>query len=104
MRGGRVIMAGGAVILTAALLADPGTAAQEKLYQETAAVGTNMNHVPSFVGLEKGIFLKHGVDLKLKVLATGQEMTKAVIAGEARFLGAAFSNFPMALQQGFKGK
>jgi len=49
----------------------------------TAAVGANMNHVPSFVGVEKGIFLKHGVDLKLKVLATGQEMAKALQAGEA---------------------
>jgi len=70
----------------------------------TAAVGANMNHVPSFVGVEKGIFLKHGLDLKLKVLATGQEMTKAVQAGEAQFLGAAFSNFPVGIERGFKGK
>jgi hypothetical protein len=41
------------------------------------AVGNNFNHVPSFVGVEKGIFLKHGVDVKLKVLSTGQEMSKA---------------------------
>ena len=78
--------------------------AQEKVYQAAVAVGNNMNHVPSFVGVEKGIFLKHGIDLKLKVLATGQEMTKAVQAGEAQFLGAAYSNFPLAVERGFKGK
>jgi ABC-type nitrate/sulfonate/bicarbonate transport system substrate-binding protein len=73
-------------------------------YQAVAAVGSNMNHVPSFVGVEKGIFLKHGVDLKLKVLSTGQEMSKAVQAGEAQFLGAAFSNFPVAMERGLKAK
>jgi len=60
--------------------------------------------VPSFVGVEKGIFLKHGVDVKLKVLSTGQEMSKAVQAGEAQFLGAAFSNFPVAVERGLKAK
>ena len=53
-----------------------------------------MNHVPSFVGVEKGIFLKHGIDLKLKVLATGQEMSKALQAGEVQIIGSAFSNYP----------
>ena len=58
----------------------------------TAAVGNNMNHVPSFVGVEKGIFLKHGVDLKLKVLGTGQEMAKALQAGEVQIIGSAYSS------------
>jgi sulfonate transport system substrate-binding protein len=82
----------------------PVATAQEKVYQAAAAVGSNMNHVPTFVGVEKGIFLKHGIDLKLKLLATGQEMTKAVQAGEAHFLGAAYSNFPLGLERGFKAK
>jgi ABC-type nitrate/sulfonate/bicarbonate transport system substrate-binding protein len=83
--------------------AGAGWAAQEKTYQVTAAVGNNMNHTPSFVGVEKGIFLKHGIDLKLKVLSTGQEMVKAVQAGEAQFVGSAYSNFPIAVE-GFKAK
>lgn len=93
----------GALLALLSLAGAPGlaTAAQ---YQAAAAVGNNMNHVPSFVGVEKGLFLKHGVDLKLKVLSTGQEMTKAVQAGEAQFLGAAFSNFPVGIERGFKGK
>src|SRR6059036_4083702 len=53
-----------------------------------------------FVGVEKGIFLKHGVDVKLKILSTGQEMSKALQAGEAQLVGAAFSNFPLAVERG----
>ncbi|PYN99812.1 MAG: hypothetical protein DMD91_11910 [Candidatus Rokuibacteriota bacterium] len=70
----------------------------------TAAIGSNMNHVPSFVGVEKGIFLKHGVDVKLKILNTGQEMSKALQAGEAQVIGAAFSNFPLAVERGMAAK
>jgi ABC-type nitrate/sulfonate/bicarbonate transport system substrate-binding protein len=69
-----------------------------------AAVGGNMNHVPSFVGVEKGIFLKHGIDLKLKVLATGQEMSKALQAGEVQVIGSAFSNYPVAVERGMAAK
>ena len=35
-----------------------------------------------FVGVEKGIFLKNGVDVKLRIFGTGPEMTKALQAGE----------------------
>ena len=104
MRMARAFVGGAACVVSLALAAAPGGAAQEPVYQVAAAVGNNMNHVPSFVGVEKGIFLKHGVDLKLKVLGTGQEMTKAVQAGEAQFLGAAYSNFPLGVDRGFKGK
>jgi ABC-type nitrate/sulfonate/bicarbonate transport system substrate-binding protein len=94
-----------AVMMTVLALAGiAGAAGQQKVVEVVAAVGSNMAHVPSFVGLEKGIFLKHGIDLKLKVLGTGQEMVKAVQAGEAQFLGAAYSNFPLAVERGFKGK
>ncbi|MBI4247779.1 MAG: ABC transporter substrate-binding protein [Candidatus Rokubacteria bacterium] len=70
----------------------------------TAAIGANMNHVPSFVGVEKGIFLKHGIDLKLKVLSTGQEMAKALQAGEAQIIGSAYSNYPLAVERGMTAK
>ena len=98
-------MAMGAVaMLTLTLATGTGWTAQEKVIEAVAAVGNNFNHVPSFVGVEKGIFLKHGIDLKLKVLVSGVEMVKAVQAGEAQFLGPAFSNFPISVERGFKGK
>jgi ABC-type nitrate/sulfonate/bicarbonate transport system substrate-binding protein len=54
--------------------------------------------------VEKGIFLKHGIDLKLKLLNTGQEMSKALQAGEVEIIGAAFSNFPVAVERGMAAK
>jgi sulfonate transport system substrate-binding protein len=96
----------GAAVLTLALTfaAGAGWTAQEKVTDAVAAVGNNFNHVPSFAGVEKGIFLKHGIDLKLKVLVSGVEMVKAVQAGEAQFLGPAYSSFPISVERGFKGK
>jgi ABC-type nitrate/sulfonate/bicarbonate transport system substrate-binding protein len=72
--------------------------------QLAAAVGGNMNHIPSFVGVEKGIFLAQGIDLKLKVLATGQEMSKALQAGEVQIIGSAYSNYPVAVERGMAAK
>jgi ABC-type nitrate/sulfonate/bicarbonate transport system substrate-binding protein len=95
----------GAVALVAVLavtVASPGRAQAPTVL--TAAVGNNMNHVPSFVGVEKGIFLKHGVDLKLKVLSTGQEMSKALQAGEAQIIGSAYSNYALAVERGMAAK
>ena len=93
-----VAMAVGAVVVIA-----PGARAQTPT-TVTAAIGSNMNHVPSFVGVEKGIFLKHGVDVKLKLLNTGQEMSKALQAGEVELIGAAFSNFPVAVERGMHAR
>src|SRR5499426_4473355 len=97
----RVIYLAGAVVM-AAMIAR--SAAAQQPGQMTAAVGDNMNHVPSFVGVEKGIFLKHGIDLKLKVLATGQEMAKALQAGEVEIIGSAYSNYPLAVQGGMTAR
>ena len=84
-------------IVAVVMLAGSPTAQEPAVL--TAAVGNNMNHVPSFVGVEKGIFLKHGVDLKLKVLGTGQEMAKALQAGEVQIIGSAYSNYPLAVER-----
>lgn len=92
----------GAGFLAVAMLV-PSAAAQQPAPM-AAAVGSNMNHVPSFVGVEKGIFLKHGIDLKLKVLATGQEMSKALQAGEVQIIGSAYSNYPVAVERGMAAR
>lgn len=92
---------GVAVLLLLAVAWSAGAQAPVVL---SAAVGSNMNHVPSFVGVEKGIYLKHGIDLKLKLLNTGQEMSKALQAGEVEIIGSAFSNFPVAVERGMAAK
>ena len=97
----RIAYVTGAVAM-AAMMAWPAVAQQP--VPMAAAVGSNMNHVPSFVGVEKGIFLKHGIDLKLKVLATGQEMSKALQAGEVQIIGSAYSNYPVAVERGMAAR
>lgn len=91
------------LVLVAALVAGRVAGAAEPVTL-AAAVGSNMNHLPSFVGVEKGIFLKHGIDLKLKVLATGVEMSKAMEAGEVQIIGSAYSSFPLAVERGMAAK
>jgi len=54
--------------------------------QFTLATVNNMNHLPEFVGVEKGIFVKHGIDLKLKVLNSGAEVMRAFQGGDAQFI------------------
>ncbi len=94
------IAAGALVFLSGGMA--PARAAEPA--RVSAAVGNNMMHTPTFVGVEKGIFLKHGIDLKLRVLMTGMEMSKAMQAGEVQLAGAAISNFPVAIQQGLEAK
>ncbi len=93
----------GAVVLFV-MLAMAGPSSAQSPTPLAAAVGSNMNHVPSFVGVEKGIFLKHGIDMKLKVLNTGQEMSKALQAGEVEIIGSAYSNFPIAVERGMAAR
>ncbi|TMI88845.1 MAG: ABC transporter substrate-binding protein [Bacillati bacterium ANGP1] len=52
--------------------------------QVTIATVNNMNHVPQFVAVEKGLYVAHGVDVKLRVLNSGAEATRALQAGEAQ--------------------
>jgi sulfonate transport system substrate-binding protein len=66
------------VFLTASAAAQPA--------QYTFATVSNMNHLPEFVGVEKGFFVKHGLDLKIKVLSTGSEVVRAFQSGEAQFI------------------
>ncbi|HWT80359.1 MAG TPA: ABC transporter substrate-binding protein, partial [Candidatus Methylomirabilis sp.] len=79
-------------------------AAQPELSLLAVAIGSNMNHVASFVAVEKGFLLKQGLDVKVKVLATGVQMSKAMEAGEVQVIGSAYSNFPVAADHGLAAK
>jgi ABC-type nitrate/sulfonate/bicarbonate transport system substrate-binding protein len=92
------------LIVLLGLGAPRARAAQQDLIPLGVAIGSNMNHVVSFVAVEKGFFLKNGLDVKMKVLATGVQMSKAMEAGEVQAIGSAFSNFPLAAEQGLAAK
>jgi ABC-type nitrate/sulfonate/bicarbonate transport system substrate-binding protein len=41
-------------------------------------VGNNFGHLPMFIGVEKGFFRRHGVEVRLKVVNTGTDMVNAM--------------------------
>ncbi|MGL5002138.1 MAG: hypothetical protein ACRDAM_04300, partial [Casimicrobium sp.] len=41
-------------------------------------LGANLGHLPIIVGAEKGIFQKHGIDLNLKIVNSGDQMVSAM--------------------------
>jgi len=80
----------------------PGPAARARDAQFTLATVNNMNHLPEFVGVEKGIFVKHGIDLKLKVLNAGAEVMRAFQAGDAQFLAMSPTTMAAAYNAGLR--
>jgi NitT/TauT family transport system substrate-binding protein len=68
----------------------------------TLATVNNMNHVPQFVAVEKGLYVKHGVDVKLKVLNSGAEVTRALQAGEAQVATIANTTLSAAWNAGVR--
>ncbi len=88
--------------LATAVGAAPAGAAQPAT-QMVATVGNNLFHGPTFVGVERGIYLKHGIDLKLKVISTGPESAKALQAGEAQFAPQSISPWIVSVERGWPG-
>src|SRR5713226_7005983 len=77
-----------AALSAVAALAAAGCAQQPVAQQPPvmeAVIGNNFGHLPMFVGVEKGLFQKHGVDLKLKVVNTGTDMVNSMHKNEVQF-------------------
>ncbi len=70
--------------------------------QITLATVNNMNHVPQFVAVEKGIYVKHGVDVKLRVFNAGAEATRALQAGEVPVATLGNTTLSAAWNQGVR--
>ncbi|ETX05946.1 MAG: hypothetical protein ETSY2_20030 [Candidatus Entotheonella gemina] len=72
--------------------------------QPTLRLGaaSNTGGMVVFVGVDKSIFAKHGIDAKVMVRNTGPQLTKSLKAGEIDFVPAAFTNLPAALERGLK--
>ncbi len=89
-----------AIALSVATVTPP-TSAQVQ-YQVTVATVNNMNHVPQFVAVEKGIYVKHGVDVKLKVLNSGAEVVRTLQAGDAQLATVANTTLSSAWNAGVR--
>ena len=87
------------LILACGLLLAHGVSAAPILRLGAAS---NTGGMVVFVGVDKGIFAKHGIDAKVVVRNTGPQLTKSLKAGEIDFAPAAFTNLPAALERGLE--
>lgn len=76
------------------------SAAAQAMPTMEAVIGNNFGHLPMFVGVEKGLFKKHGVDVKLKVVSTGTEMVAAMKKGEVQIGDMSVTTFLKARHDG----
>jgi ABC-type nitrate/sulfonate/bicarbonate transport system substrate-binding protein len=65
-----------------------------------AVIGNNFGHLPMFVGVEKGLFKKHGIDVKLKVVNTGTDMVNAMQKNEVQIGDMSVTTFLKARHDG----
>ena len=98
----RRALIGAIAALAVLMVLGPGRVVAQAPRQFTLATVNNMNHLPEFVGVEKGIFVKHGIDLKLKVLNAGAEVMRAFQAGDAQFLTLSPTTMAAAYNAGLR--
>ncbi|HSQ02991.1 MAG TPA: ABC transporter substrate-binding protein [Burkholderiales bacterium] len=65
-----------------------------------AVVGNNFGHLPMFVGVEKGLFRKHGVEVKLKVVNIGTQMVVSMQKNEVQIGDMSVTTFLKARHGG----
>src|SRR5262245_32731112 len=71
-----------------------------KLSRLDVVIGNNFGHLPMFVGAEKGIFKKHGIDARMKVVDTGTDMVNTMHSGEAQIGDMRVTTFLKAVHSG----
>src|SRR4029450_2588171 len=89
-------------LVTGALLTLAGAtgAAAQGMTAVDAVIGNNFGHLPMFVGVDKGFFKKHGVDVRLKVVSTGSEMVSAMQKREVQIGDMSVTTFLKARHAG----
>src|SRR5258708_2371649 len=65
-----------------------------------AVIGNNFGHLPMFVGVEKRVFKKHGVDVRQKVVNTGTDMVNAMQKREVQIGDMSVTTFLKARHGG----
>jgi sulfonate transport system substrate-binding protein len=78
----------------------PAPAAAEGLPAIDAVVGNNFGHLPMFVGVDKGLFKKHGVDVRLKVVNIGSQMVTSMQKREVQIGDMSVTTFLKARHNG----
>jgi ABC-type nitrate/sulfonate/bicarbonate transport system substrate-binding protein len=63
-------------------------------------IGNNFGHLPMFVGVDRGFFKKHGVDVRPKVVNTGSDMVNAMQKREVQIGDMSVTTFLKARHAG----
>lgn len=87
-------------VLGALLLAASSLLRAQNLPSMEAVVGNNFGHLPMFVGVEKGLFKQHGVDVKLKVVNIGSQMVTSMQKNEVQIGDMSVTTFLKARHGG----
>lgn len=87
-------------LLLACALASGAPAGAQGMPTMEAVIGNNFGHLPMFVGVEKGLFKKHGIDVKLKVVNTGTDMVNAMTKKEVQIGDMSVTTFLKARHNG----
>ena len=74
--------------------------AAQQLPVMEVVVGNNFGHLPMFVGVEKGLFRKHGVEIKLKVVNIGSQMVTSMQKNEVQIGDMSVTTFLKARHGG----
>jgi NitT/TauT family transport system substrate-binding protein len=80
-----------ASILALCLLALAPKAEAQEMKEVTFIVVNNLFSTPAFVAVENGYWAKQGLNVKVKLTASGRQVTQSLQAGEAQFGHAALS-------------
>jgi sulfonate transport system substrate-binding protein len=99
LRGTAAVFAG-AVLAGAGWLAGATLAMAQALPVMDVVVGNNFGHLPMFIGVEKGFFKQHGVDVRLKVVNTGTDMVNAMQKREVQIGDMSVTTFLKARHAG----
>jgi ABC-type nitrate/sulfonate/bicarbonate transport system substrate-binding protein len=84
----------------ACALALSGAPSAQPLPVVDVVIGNNFGHLPMFVGVDKGFFKKHGVDVHLKVVNTGSDMVAAMQKREVQIGDMSVTTFLKARHGG----
>ncbi len=74
--------------------------AHAQMKEVTFIVVNNLFSTPAFVAVENGYWAKAGLNVKIKLTASGSQVTKALQAGEAQFGHAALSTTTASARAG----
>jgi len=86
--------------VAAALLAIAAPGKAQDVPVVDAVIGNNFGHLPMFVGVDKGLFKRHGVDVRLKVVNTGTDMVTSMQKREVQIGDMSVTTFLKARHGG----